>query len=107
MPSHRRDTRPPAQLNRDAGRQPPRSESRNLANWKPINPWKELSADVRVELERRGMKSGDDPRYLDRFPPPASLVDGKLTQWAGVPTSGFKCRARAYRRSGCSVDRLR
>eukprot|EP00965_Chrysotila_dentata_P104414 3448031-Pleurochrysis_carterae.AAC.1 len=69
MPFQRRDTRAPAQPSRNAGPPPPRSESRNIADIKPINPWEELPAGVRTELERRGIKSGDDPRYLDKTPP--------------------------------------
>eukprot|EP00965_Chrysotila_dentata_P152431 5038110-Pleurochrysis_carterae.AAC.1 len=45
MPFHRQDTRPTAQLSRNAGRPPPRSEPRNLADIKPINPWEELPAN--------------------------------------------------------------
>eukprot|EP00965_Chrysotila_dentata_P136518 4514631-Pleurochrysis_carterae.AAC.1 len=78
MPFHRRDTRPPAQPSRNAGRPPPRSEPRNLADIKPINPWEELPADVRAELERCGIKSGDDPRYLDKTPP--CIACGRETQ---------------------------
>eukprot|EP00965_Chrysotila_dentata_P069240 2288233-Pleurochrysis_carterae.AAC.1 len=105
MPLYRRDTRQPAPLSRNAGRPPPRSESRNIADVKPINPWEELPVDVRAELGRRGIKSGDDPRYLDKTPVHlASLADGRLTRWAGVPTSGFRCRALANRRRWWSVD---
>eukprot|EP00965_Chrysotila_dentata_P036839 1225935-Pleurochrysis_carterae.AAC.1 len=69
MPFQRRDTRPPAQSNRSADRPSTRSESRNLADFKPINPRKQLPVSVRAELECRGIKSGDDPRYLDKTPP--------------------------------------
>eukprot|EP00965_Chrysotila_dentata_P160852 5311787-Pleurochrysis_carterae.AAC.1 len=69
MPFHRRDTRPPAPSSRNAGRPPLRSESRNLADFKPNNPWEELPVSVRAELKRRGIKSGDDPRYLDKTLP--------------------------------------
>eukprot|EP00965_Chrysotila_dentata_P045631 1515767-Pleurochrysis_carterae.AAC.1 len=69
MPFRRRDTRPPAQLSRNAGRPPSRSEPRNLADIKLINPWEQLPVSVRAELERRGIKSGDNPRYLHKTPP--------------------------------------
>eukprot|EP00965_Chrysotila_dentata_P174776 5770098-Pleurochrysis_carterae.AAC.1 len=93
-PFHLRDTRPTAPSSRNAGRPPLRSESRNLANFKPINQWEELPANVRAELERRGIKSGDDPRYLDKTPP--CIACGRETHpvgwcpyiWLQMPRSG-------------------
>eukprot|EP00965_Chrysotila_dentata_P040321 1337816-Pleurochrysis_carterae.AAC.1 len=38
---------------------------------------------------------------------PALLAGGRLTLWAGVPTSGFKCHARTSRRNVCSAGRHR